>query len=70
MLCVGVGAPQQTHFLPDPSGFATSMASSLVGLTRLDRFIQGAEASVRASVIHLIAESSSGVIGRPFAGVI
>jgi hypothetical protein len=26
MLCVGLGAPQQTHFLPEPSGFATSKA--------------------------------------------
>jgi hypothetical protein len=25
MLRVGVGALQQTHFLPEPSGFATSM---------------------------------------------
>lgn len=29
MLCVGVGAPQQTHFLPEPSGFATSNGAFL-----------------------------------------
>ena len=59
MLCVGVGAPQQTHFLPEPSGFATSMAPSLVEVTLLDRFIESAEASVAgASIIHLTAESS------------
>ena len=53
--CVGVGAPQQTHFLPEPSGFATSKAKLALRATngRLFRhqhtdFLEKSEKSAKA----------------------